>query len=267
MQKPHYPILALDLDGTIVRMGKDINPLDLQAVVKYQKAGGVIILASGRPPRSLKNYVYELNTCGWIVASGGALVLNVYTNQTLIDKRLDKVVAINIIKVIRTIPGVEMSMEAGNEFYTDQEYQWVTDIKSDGYLIAGIGPLEGFLNDSVHKIIASTDQLDYQSFAGLLHQTFGDTITITSSYRNLMEITAAKVNKLFGIEPVLANLGYTMHQLAAIGDHRNDTELIQEAGIGAAIGNAIEELKMVADVIVADVDNGGVAEFINLIME
>ena len=38
----------------------------------------------------------------------------------------------------------------------------------------------------------------------------------------------------------------------------NDYEVVQEAGIGIAMGNAVEELKMVADYVTDDIDRDGV---------
>lgn len=49
-----------------------------------------------------------------------------------------------------------------------------------------------------------------------------------------------------------------MERTVAFGDSMNDYEVVQEAGIGIAMGNAVEELKMVADYVTDDIDRDGV---------
>jgi hydroxymethylpyrimidine pyrophosphatase-like HAD family hydrolase len=70
----------------------------------------------------------------------------------------------------------------------------------------------------------------------------------------------AKVNKGKSLEIVARHLDVPMEQVLAVGDSWNDAPLLQAAGFGVAMGSAPAELREIADAVVADVENDGVAE-------
>jgi hypothetical protein len=56
-------------------------------------------------------------------------------------------------------------------------------------------------------------------------------------------------------------------QVLAIGDEANDVEMVREAGLGIAMGNAIPALKAAADRVTADLDHEGVAEALETVLK
>ena len=58
---------------------------------------------------------------------------------------------------------------------------------------------------------------------------------------------------------VMDYLNLPVEQSISMGDSLNDYEMIEYAGIGVAMGNAVEEIKSIADMVTADVDDSGVA--------
>ncbi|WDU83798.1 HAD hydrolase family protein [Caloramator sp. Dgby_cultured_2] len=51
-------------------------------------------------------------------------------------------------------------------------------------------------------------------------------------------------------------------EVICIGDNENDISMVEYAGLGIAMGNATEELKNIADLIIDSNDNDGIAKFI-----
>ena len=76
------------------------------------------------------------------------------------------------------------------------------------------------------------------------------------------EISAVGVSKAEGLQVLCDHLELSIRQSIACGDEGNDYDMIQAAGLGVAMGNAIEAIKEIADVVVADCDHDGVAEAI-----
>lgn len=70
----------------------------------------------------------------------------------------------------------------------------------------------------------------------------------------------AAVNKGRSLEVVARYMGIDLQDVLAIGDSWNDAPLLHSAGFGVAMGSAPPELRAVADAVVADVANDGVAE-------
>lgn len=57
-------------------------------------------------------------------------------------------------------------------------------------------------------------------------------------------------------------LGIPKEDIMAIGDSENDIEMLKEAGLGIAMGNALDEVIAVADDVTAPNDEDGVAKAI-----
>ena len=91
-------------------------------------------------------------------------------------------------------------------------------------------------------------------------------VYITSSVRQLLEISDVNAGKDAAAEFLIEYLGVKREELAAFGDGHNDTGLLRFAGIGFAVANASEECRSAADRIVPSNDEDGVAEGIGYIL-
>lgn len=77
-----------------------------------------------------------------------------------------------------------------------------------------------------------------------------------------MELVPLGIDKAKSIDVLLKKLGLTSEQCIACGDGYNDITMIQYAGLGVAMGNAVDEVKAAADIITATNDQDGVAKII-----
>ena len=75
----------------------------------------------------------------------------------------------------------------------------------------------------------------------------------------MVDLTPVGVSKASGLEHVCRRLGLTAADVLAVGDGRNDVEMLQWAGRGVAMGQAIEEVRAAADDVTAEVYDDGVA--------
>ncbi|MBA1394155.1 HAD family phosphatase, partial [Lactobacillus sp. XV13L] len=87
-------------------------------------------------------------------------------------------------------------------------------------------------------------------------------IIITSSSPNNIEINSIEAQKGIALTKFAAQEHLTMDQVMAIGDNLNDESMIRAAGIGVAMGNAIEPIKKIAQLQTADNNHAGVAQAI-----
>ncbi len=72
------------------------------------------------------------------------------------------------------------------------------------------------------------------------------------------DVVEKEASKAKGLLRICQHYGISMERTVVFGDSMNDYEVVQEAGIGIAMGNAVEELKMVADYVTDDIDRDGV---------
>ena len=91
-------------------------------------------------------------------------------------------------------------------------------------------------------------------------------IYITSSVKQLIEISYKDAGKRSGVQYLAGLLGIDRKDIAAFGDADNDIDMIQFAGCGVAMGNATEHLKSIADYVTKSNDEDGVAYAIENIL-
>jgi hypothetical protein len=85
----------------------------------------------------------------------------------------------------------------------------------------------------------------------------GPRAAITWSGGPHIEVFAPGVSKAAGLAALCADLGVAPADVVAVGDHRNDVEMVRWAGRGVAVANAVPELLAVADAVVpANTDDG-----------
>ena len=72
------------------------------------------------------------------------------------------------------------------------------------------------------------------------------------------DITSGEADKGKGLHAMAQYLGLDIAETMAFGDGGNDISIIREAGVGVAMGNANEELKVCADFVTSSVDEDGV---------
>jgi HAD superfamily hydrolase (TIGR01484 family) len=87
----NYRILVLDLDGTLLNTQKRISAHTKTALMQYQKAGGRIVLASGRPTYGVEPLAKELKLAeynGFILSFNGSYIIDCSTGRKIFEKTL-----------------------------------------------------------------------------------------------------------------------------------------------------------------------------------
>jgi hydroxymethylpyrimidine pyrophosphatase-like HAD family hydrolase len=80
--------------------------------------------------------------------------------------------------------------------------------------------------------------------------------------RDSLVVVPASVSKASGVSHALASLGVTLGDAIAFGDGENDVPLLSACALGVAVGDAVAELKVVADVVLARPGPECLAEFV-----
>ena len=81
---------------------------------------------------------------------------------------------------------------------------------------------------------------------------------ITRWYEDGIDIISKDGGKANGIQKILEVYGFTKEEAIAFGDSDNDLEMLEFAGIGVAMGNAVESVKEVADYVTSHIDEDGI---------
>ncbi len=284
-----YKLVAIDLDGTLLNSYGEVSEKNKIAIEKATQKGVKVILASGRPVMSVKNLANELKTKSYIICGNGAITYDMQKQNIIYNRFLEKSKLLQIIKICEensiyynvytedTI--LTKSLNYNILFYHQENAKKPDDKKTNiiiveniykyveendkNYLKITICDNDKIIFDSIIKklrLIKDVDVLDVAHMSRKMIKDGTDDIEINYYYT---EITNKNVDKWQAIEDLINRLQIHRSEVIAIGDNINDKQMVQNAGLGVMMGNSAPYIKEIADIVVADNDNDGVAEVIN----
>ena len=115
-------------------------------------------------------------------------------------------------------------------------------------------------DEAPNKILLFASEGEQTKLLRALASSLQSLSAVTFSKPNYLEILPIAVNKAKALVKLANTLGVELSQVAALGDGPNDVEMLTEAGIGIAMGNASEAVKSAADWITGTNDEDGVAQ-------
>lgn len=237
-----YALLALDMDGTLLNDEHSVSKATAQAIQAARNNGVTVILSTGRAFKNAVKYAEELDLTGPHITVNGSEIWK-DRNELYVRHLLDQ-------DKIRKM--YELSQKYDTWFWaysTNQLYNrhnWDADIDAEQWLKFGY--------DTEDDEIRGHILTELRMMGGL---------ELTNSSPHNIEINPEGINKASGLRTVCKMLGYEMSQVVAVGDSLNDIAAIQAAGLGIAMGNAQEKVKLAADAVVATNNNDGIAEAIH----
>ncbi|MFG6674432.1 Cof-type HAD-IIB family hydrolase [Leuconostoc lactis] len=256
-------LIALDLDNTLLNPQKEISLRNELILKKVHRYGIKVVLATGRPIKGILPFINQLNLLykdDYSINFNGALVTNNVSGKTLFSQSIDKMDILPIYNLAKqyhfpldivSLQQAYSIVELGKSSYEDY-----------------IGSLMSFTNlnftnlpeQNYYKFVCQDvpDKLD--NIVSLL-ETY-DNLTVVRSRRDLLEFLPRGTNKRKGLEKLLNHYGFKWSEVIAFGDEENDEGMLQSAGIGVAMQNAVPRIKEIANDTTASNANDGVALFL-----
>lgn len=256
-------LVAIDIDGTLLNSQREITKEVYETIKKAKSHHVHIALCSGRAGFGLKPIINKLpkDSVEYIIAHNGAIIEEVKTGKVISEKYLKK-------EDLILFEQLSHEFRTHLSFY-DKDHLYTTAQEINGsmaenmitqcckiHILNSAEEMENnileiqFLEDEDKEIIRSMDELPKELY---------DNYYIVHSVERTLEITKKGVNKWNGILKLAQYLGVEEENIIAIGDEKNDREMIENAGIGIAMGNAIEMIKEISDFVTKTNDEHGVA--------
>jgi HAD superfamily hydrolase (TIGR01484 family) len=259
-------VVALDIDGTLLKWVEgagqtyEVIPSRVyDAVHRAVAAGAQIVLASGRSPHGMTAIADLLHLPPegadrlWVVASNGAVVFRYKPLEIVHEEKFDAAPAVRAVLDSRA--GALVAVEERGRGYRVSkpfphgELAGVQFITSVNQMVA----------EPVSRVIIRDPTATAEDFvelaAGLgLHGT--DYVVGWTAW---LDLSPVGVSKASGLTHVLGELGLEPADVLAIGDGRNDIEMLRWAGRGVAMGQAVEEVHQAADASTETVFEDGAA--------
>ena len=259
-----YKMVASDYDDTRLPRSHVIDEYTLDTINRYVKNGGKFVISTGRMFKSISKIAKEMGLHGDIISYQGALIKNLDSEETLFSQGIDTESAVEYIDFMKRYPLV-VQVYADDELYVEEENPYsVGYAKFCGVDLHVIGDFKRFFagGGTINKIYCSMDSGIAQTVREAAAEKFCKTLLVSSGKPYNVEAVSSKASKGRAIEILAKRYGIGLDEVMAFGDNLNDMEMIETAGFGVAVGNAVDALKERADYVAESCDADGVARTI-----
>lgn len=284
-----YRLVAIDLDGTLLNSYGEVSEKNKQAIQKAIKKGTEVVLASGRPIMSVKNLANEIGCDHYIICGNGAITYDIPKEEILYNRFLEKAKVLQIIKIceensifynVYTKDTILTKNLNYNILFYHQENaskpenrkthisiiqnipEYIQNRKEEDYLKITICDNDKVVFGSIIRKLRTIKNVDVLDVAHMSRKIIKDGTNNVSMEYYYTEITNTKVDKWQAIENLIQKQNIKPEEVMTIGDNINDAEMVKKAGLGIMMQNAAPYIQEMADVIVKNNDNDGVAEAI-----
>lgn len=264
-------LIALDCDGTLIADDRTITDRTKKVLMKAQEKGIKVALVSGRPRTGFKFEIEQLaldKHHGIIGAYNGGMVIDIETNEVKYKQSLTNQDAKDFLKAIAHLNIIHI-VDNGTDLYAnDADNQYVIhEYRDHGLNFNLTHDLHERLDFDPMKILLTADPDRIDEIDEEILSICGDTFGAIRSTPFYLEITAKGVNKSSALDHICEGLNIAKDNVIAFGDQLNDMEMVRDAGIGVAMGNAHPDLKQVADIVTDDNNNDGIAKVLEEILD
>ncbi|WP_122646188.1 Cof-type HAD-IIB family hydrolase [Enterococcus mediterraneensis] len=260
-------LIAIDLDGTLLNNEKKISERNKTVLKKAKAAGIKIVICTGRPLRAIRPYLEELDlkdAGDYSITFNGGLVQKNDTGEVMEKAALQLADVHNLI-------GLAKELDLSLDVLSDEIVLNLPTSNNHLSIYGSLNPLldcrpfmiEELTEDLLYnKAVIAYDQEFLDEQIKKIPAVFRENYEVIKTRNNLLEFMPKGITKAYGISLLAKDLGIKQEEVMGIGDEENDLPMIEYAGIGVAMENAIDLVKSAADIVTLSNEADGVAQVI-----
>lgn len=262
-------LIGLDMDGTLLNDNKNISFENKEALAKAIELGIKIVLVTGRPlcNRVLK-YYQELNLYKdneYMIAFNGAAIYNIFTKELIYDKRITGKDVKDLKKFAYQFNGAYIHLYKDNDCYYEDINEYTEIERNVNKVSLFEKNFDEFKDeDKIIKFMIVGHESVLNEVENNIPLDLKNRFTILRSMPYFLEFINKDVNKYVGLKFLSKKLNINEDEIMTFGDAMNDYDMIKNAKLSVAMGNAVDELKEVAKFVTKENNESGVAHAINM---
>lgn len=257
-------VLFFDVDGTLLDTQRNIPhiPQTVKDEMKrLQSLGHKLFICSGRPKPMMTKEMMTSGFDGFILGNGSYVEID---GKSIYEDRMDENLARKTVEMLEKLECGYM-LETATHIYVNPNHNDLYDF----FMGMGFGNIlttefnKEEIIDKLIKIEANVTDANRDRITHYIDNDFGYVINYDEhGSENAFEIYSPTISKAVGIKKVLEYYGLNKEDTYAFGDGKNDIEMTQFCEVGVAMGNAVDELKEVADIVCESIENDGLAKIL-----
>ena len=271
MTADRIKLIVTDLDGTLLD-GSGKVPESAKTALKKAKSSGLsLMVATGRSYEEALPYASAAGADSGFVLLTGALIADA-AGRTVSLSAISGADAEAVARITEEYSGVYAEIYTGDSLYVkgrelidtlNVPVEYSEYIKSEGIPAEELSKTAR-RTGALKFFILTNDPDDLAEMRGRISGISG--VTCVSSIKNGIEVVKKGVDKGAALGRMMDELGLRRCEVAVIGDSENDMGMFEKAGLRIAMGNAIKELRDMADYVARSHDCGGISDAVAFIL-
>lgn len=261
-----YKLLAIDIDGTLIRSDQTISPRTDAALIHAQEQGVQVVITTGRPTFGAAPFADELRLADFgshVISFNGSEIYNWATKELIHSVLLSRDIKPYVYDCAKRC-GFQVLAYIGRNVVAedaDNEYVKFSSIRNKMPIL----PVKNFLTETDNeqpKFLVVGDPEPLHALELEMAEHLKGKAEVYRSEPFFLEIVPHGIDKATGLSVLCARLGISQDSIIAFGDGFNDVSMIEYAGMGVAMGNAQQVVKDRADYITLSNEEDGIAEVV-----
>jgi len=261
-------LIALDLDGTTLNSKGHLSIRNKVALETAAERGVNVVIATGRCYDALPDEILKVKGIQYAITSNGAQIRDLISGKAIYNNFIDSNAVEEAAKVLRVYDYMTEVFIAGSAFIEKSIYEGVRDreivFRHRDYVVNTRQPVEKVLDfmlsnkNKIENINIFFPTMEDKNKMHPILQTIKN-VTLTTSLDSNWEIGGSTTSKASALDELSNILKVPKSEIMACGDSPNDGDMLREAGIAVAVGNAKPVIKEIATFISGTNDEDGVA--------
>ncbi|GAA3327054.1 Cof subfamily protein (haloacid dehalogenase superfamily) [Paeniglutamicibacter sulfureus] len=253
-------MICLDVDGTLVNHVGEMSPAVKDSARAIVAAGHEVVISTGRSLGATLPVIQMLGIeNGYAVCCNGGVTVRIDTTledgyEIIERKTFDPAPALRAL--LKALPTAKYALEDDKgQFLSTERFE-----DASFGVVATPVTLDKMLEATAVRLVVFSTDATAEEFGDAVGTLGLSGVTYSVGWTAWLDIAAEGVTKASGLEALRMARGFDIERTIAVGDGRNDIEMLSWAGRGVAMGQAPDEVKAVADEIAAGVDDDGLAK-------
>ncbi|WP_347435926.1 Cof-type HAD-IIB family hydrolase [Fodinisporobacter ferrooxydans] len=256
-------MITIDIDDTLLNDHMQISKATQTALQEAAEQGVVITLATGRMFAAAKPIAARLGLNVPIITYQGAWIKHLLDGTMLYERNVPRSLAGQIFAYAKE-QGFHLQVYSEDRLYTWMENEKIKKYSEFSKVPYHIEPdFESLMEQPLAKMLLFEDPDTIDRIEQEVRPMFGSDVHITKSKPYFLEFSHPEATKGHAVKYLAQHYGCELKEVIAIGDSWNDREMIQVAGLGVAMGNAVDALKEIADFVTFTNNDDGVKHVID----
>jgi Cof subfamily protein (haloacid dehalogenase superfamily) len=253
-------LIAIDMDGTLLNSRHELTPRTRQTIQACQDQGMPVILATGRGRTPAAAAVVEALklTAPGIFLQG--LAIHEADGRLHWQRLFDPQIALPLVELAES-ENYALLGYAAARIVVGQRNRYTDRILDFGEPEPEtVGSLRGVLTSiPFNKFVVFDEPAQIPTIRHKIERRLGNAVQLVQPLHDSIEVLPAGASKGAALAHLIGEMGITAAEVLALGDGENDVSMLQLAGIGVAMGNALPQAHAAADYITATNDEDGAA--------